>query len=187
MKQIFIFFFSFIFLTLVACNPKTQNEKEGNESETIETTVITNTVNPEDMNTETLGTEMGKICAESLDFVYNELKSNPQIDDKIKQRFSEKRKDIFTRYIPLLNQLNQLDEEAAGECRMHAGIGVIENLEVDMEEMGAVLDEVFNGFMENEQDENFLMDVQALYLAMEFLSMDELKEQAPELLEHVGL
>ncbi|NLO70745.1 MAG: hypothetical protein GX102_07395 [Porphyromonadaceae bacterium] len=136
------------------------------------------------MSPEELGVEIGKLCAEAFDFIYEQFKDQPEINDELKKKFSAERERIFSRLVPLIKQQQQLSEEGITECNMNAGITVAESIP-DMEEKSIELLETI-GNLENEPDQTFLMDVQSLYMILSFLDMEEMQQNAPELLKYVG-
>ncbi len=137
------------------------------------------------MEAKTLGTEIGEICGKALDFVYEQLKDQPPVDDQLKALFSEERKSVFNVLVPLLKQQQQLDEENMQLCNIEAATAIVtvfENMEEKSQELNQALD-----YLAEEEDMSFLMDVQSLFLVMSFLDTEELGSYAPELIEYVGL
>lgn len=118
------------------------------------------------MDIKTLSTEIGKLCGEALNFVYDQLKDQPVVSDQLKTLFNEERKRVFKLLVPLLKQHQQLDDENRQLCNIEA-VSVVVTVFDNMEEKSQKLSESLD-YLEEEEDMTFLMDVQSLFLVMSF-------------------
>ncbi len=136
------------------------------------------------MSTKELGTEIGQICAEGTTFLYEAVGVKLTVTDELKQKLDEGRKQIFGKLIPKVKVLETLNEEDLELCRQQAGITYAEQLP-ELMEMAERLENAFEE-IEDMSDEDFIKNLQSLYMILSFLDIEELKESAPFIIEHTN-
>ncbi len=131
-----------------------------------------------------LGSILGNHLAEATTFFYGLVGNSFTINDELKNELDEGRKRIFGKLIPAIRQLEELGEEDAAECRMIASSTYV-NAPIDPLSIAEKLESVLEN-IDDDSDENFIMNLQSFYMALSFLNPEELKEDAPFLLDHIG-
>ena len=133
---------------------------------------------------ETLSKEIGEICAEATQLLYDKTKNGFEINDTFMLALDSGRKEIFSKLLPKLKELAAMDDEQADNCRSLAAISYMELLP-DLENMAEELESVLEN-LDEDTDEDLILNIQSLYMILAFLDPAEMEGFAPHILAHVG-
>lgn len=138
------------------------------------------------MKSTELGVAVGSKMMEGYDFIYNLLSKPVTFDDAFAEMIEQERKKFFAEFIPLLKQLEQLDDEAYEECLR---VGMMKFAELpDLEDKEAKIYEVAEGF-DDDMDPQLMMNLASFMWIVMFLEIKELvagEVEGPDLLGFIG-
>ncbi|NLL28444.1 MAG: hypothetical protein GX259_06580 [Bacteroidales bacterium] len=138
------------------------------------------------MKTEELGTKIGNIAAKAFDFIYDNLGNSQEITDELKQKIKTEREKTYKQLLPMVKEYHSLSEEDAAEVGRFMGLSYLQGID-DLENKIKKMESVI-GNIENNDDEEFKMDMASLYVVLEFLEKpDDNDEEKKAMLRHIGL
>ena len=138
------------------------------------------------MKTEELGAKIGNIAAKAFDFIYDNLGNSQEITDELKQKIKTEREKTYKQLLPMVKEYHSLSEEDAAEVGRFMGLSYLQGID-DLENKIKKMESVI-GNIENNDDEEFKMDMASLYVVLEFLEKpDDNDEEKKAMLRHIGL
>lgn len=138
------------------------------------------------MTPEELGKAIGTKMAEGYEFIYNLLSKPVTFDESFAAMIEKERMDFFEPLIPLLKQMEQLEDESYEECGLHATLSFTEipNIEEKEEKLYAVAEE-----WDEDMDADLMMNLASFMWIIMLLDIKEMQledAEGPDLLGFIG-
>lgn len=189
MKKVILITVLLAVLGLLACGGKNDSPKLDNAKE-IENIATMQKAKVDTMSIEAVGNEIANLVQRSSNFILDKIGNSPKVDSKFKSDFKGEREQVYAQFIPLIKKYRTYSEEERQKC----GISMITNLatflegyEDKMNKLGPSFEALEKQIKDKEED--LELDIQSLFLLMEFLEVDDIKSN-PDLqkvAKHVGL